>query len=400
MRVKSENQRLRRVIVHRPGISLELLQPCNVKEGSSKYLLMDDLLFVKRAREEHAIFCAVLKTAAEVFDVNDLLEGLLEGSKSRPVIVKAMSVPHQATALPSKQLVEVILSGRYRDKAYAIPSPNLIFTRDVAAFMGKAIILSSAATFPGLTVSRPREREMQLMSLIFKMHPLFRDYEIVEIAKNRSQPFSREGGDFFALSEEIAAIGISQRTERGAIKEIAPAIFRQGFHSILLVHLPLKRRYMHLDTVFSMLHPDECVVFEEVIKHKDTFISQIEKRDPEKEVRLKGSFVSVLEEQLKRKLTVHPCGGGDHIVAAREQWTDGTNLLALAPGLAISYDRNEGTARYLERQGYQLLTPTDYLANPGPYLQYNVKAIILIPSAELSRGRGGPRCLSLPIARG
>lgn len=402
MAVYSENKRLRRVIVHRPGRELSLLRPQNVREQSSDYLLMDDILHLPVAQAEHEIFCRVLSETAEVIFFTQLLTEVLAAKPELKGYVAGMAkLPFEVSDLPPEDLTTAVLTGEYDGKSYGVPCVNLLFARDIGAVVGKAIILSYAACFDGLKISRPREVEMSLMRLIARYHPLFRDYQVIDINQDRSRNFySIEGGDVFPLTEKVVAIGVSQRTSVEAVKRAAGGIFNQGFERLLMVHIPKDRRSMHLDTIFSKPSADDCVYYQDAIESEELRIEMIGAEDPERCVALTGSFLSVMQSQLNQQFKAFACAKGDSLIAEREQWTDGTNLLALADGVVIAYDRNEVTNGFLAEQGgYQILQPENFIGNSETYLNGRKKAIVVIPSAELSRGRGGPRCMSFPIER-
>lgn len=402
MSINSEIGRLRRVIVHWPGRALELLIPGNIREKDRSYLLMDDLLDVPVAFAEHDLFCSVLNEAAEVIHFTSLLSEILEKDSSlRISLAIRAGLPHGAAELPALKLAKAILSGEYQSKLYGVPCVNLLFTRDVTAVIGKALLLSYPALFPRLFVKRPRSLEMELVHLVARKHPLFNDFSIIDINADHDEKnqLSIEGGDIFPLSDEIVAIGVSERTSVAAIKRAAPGIFNQGFNRILMVRIPKDRGSMHLDTVFSRISANECVVYEPALSHANLKVEALESGSA-KVSKLNGSFIEILESVLDSDFVVYPCGGSDALTAEREQWTDGANFLALAPGVIISYDRNRATINHLSRYGgYGVLQAVDFINQSQTYLTSERKVVIVIPSAELSRGRGGPRCMSLPLDR-
>ncbi|MFA7653661.1 MAG: arginine deiminase family protein [Candidatus Magasanikbacteria bacterium] len=394
--VRGETGILRRVIVHAPDQSHELLLPKNVQGKSKDYLLMDDILFVSRAQQEHQILAKILETTAEVFYFRNLLAEVLADERVRKEALKMAGLEGKR-GIPEDpvKLADTLLSGQIEGRKLFHPAPNLIFTRDIAAVVGKSIVLSYAATFSEYTINRPREREMALMRMIIKNHALFSNYNIIDVNAGIKKEVSCEGGDIQVVNGRTAMVGVSERTKDKAARQLATHLFGDGFEYVLKVKLPIGRATMHLDTVITMLSPQECVVHEGVIGKNFT----VTVMTPSREDEYKGGLLPILAD-LGVNLQAYSCGGGDPIKATREQWTDGANLMAIAPGVVVGYDRNIATASCLrERGGFEILTADEYLVNPDPYIMGGKKVLILIPSGELSRGRGGPRCLSLPLAR-
>ena len=215
-----------------------------------------------------------------------------------------------------------------------------------------------------------------------KYHPDYRVHSHPQWLK-RNYPFALEGGDILVLSDEVIAIGVSERTSARAIEQLAHNLLVAGtsYKRVMAVEIPKKRAFMHLDTVFTMVDRDKFTIHPEIEGlngHMNIFILEL---DREKEVQI--SRRSNLSEALKEvlhlpEIALIPCGGGDTIFSPREQWNDGSNTLAIAPGVVITYDRNQVTNELLAEYGIE---------------------VIEVPSAELSRGRGGPRCMSMPLVR-
>lgn len=256
----------------------------------------------------------------------------------------------------------------------AEPMPNLYFTRDPFASIGNGISMNRM-------YSETRNRETIYADYIFKYHKDFKGE--VEKFYDRDYEFHIEGGDILNLTKETLAIGISQRTQENAIETIAKKIFfdstNQDINTILAFNIPNNRAMMHLDTVFTQIDVDKFTIHPGI----QGPLKVLEIKKGENNEIIKQEVNAPLEELLAKYLgveevTLIPCGGGDKIIAEREQWNDGSNTLCIRPGEVVVYARNYVTNRLLEENGIK---------------------IHVIPSAELSRGRGGPRCMSMPLVR-
>lgn len=251
--------------------------------------------------------------------------------------------------------------------------PNLYFTRDPAANIGSGVSLNRMRNLT-------RQRETIFAKYILKYHPRFKNGG-VELWYDREDSTSIEGGDELVLSKEVLAVGISERTDAASIEKLAERIFekRESFKKILALHIPNKRAFMHLDTVFTMVDYDKFTIHPEIEGPLSVYsltLGNDGKINIEKENK---ELDKILAEALGlEKVTLIRCGGDDPIAGAREQWNDGANTLAIAPGEVIVYSRNKVTNKLLEEHGIKLH---------------------IMPSSELSRGRGGPRCMSMPLWR-
>ena len=255
------------------------------------------------------------------------------------------------------------------------PMPNLYFTRDPFASIGNGISLNKM-------YSTIRNREVIYADYIFKYHPDFKDK--VEILYDRDCDYHIEGGDILNLSETTIAIGISQRTEPNAIEKIANQIFfhskNESIKTILAINIPSARAFMHLDTVFTQVDYDKFTIHPGIQQTLQVFeITKGDKLDRLNIKEVNSKLEDILVKYLNlESVTLIQCGGGDKVTAEREQWSDGANTLCIKPGEVIVYDRNYVTNRILQENG--IITH-------------------IIPSSELSRGRGGPRCMSMPLKR-
>jgi arginine deiminase len=397
IRVKSEVGKLKRVLLHRPGQELENLMPQYLSRQ-----LFEDIPYLVHAREEHDQFAKTLReSGVEVCYLLDLVAEAVSDSAVRERFIAdflseiGLSVRGEEQRvreyLLSQSVPQMLLSmvrgvrksdlGQsapmhlvdYIDDAYPFfvdPMPNLYFTRDPFFMVDGGVCVSSMAN----TV---RARETLFGQYLFTHHPL---YQSTPMLHARTDPFSIEGGDVLVLSPEVIAIGISQRTDPHAVESLAQRLIGEetGISRVLAIDIPKTRSYMHLDTVMTMVDVDKFTIHPSILPAVRTF-SLTKKYGRLIIEQEKRALSATLAEALGvEKVTMIHCGGGSAIDAAREQWNDGTNTLAVAPGEVIAFSRN-------------------YVTNG--ILRDNGVIVHEIPSAELSRGRGGPRCMSMPLWR-
>lgn len=406
--VTSEIAPLKKVLLHRPGNELLNLTPNNLTR-----LLFDDIPFLPDAQREHDEFSHILKeNGIEVVYLEDLMADVLElGSEIEDKFIRqfiyeaGIRTPKYKTLVyeylksftDKKELVLKTMEGikieeinrakREVEKSLvdlvseesdflADPMPNLYFTRDPFACAGSGVILNKM-------YSVTRSRETIYGEYIFNYHPDFKDK--VEKYYDRYSSFHIEGGDVLNLNNKILAVGISQRTEAAAIDELAKNIFKNPnceIETILAFNIPESRAFMHLDTVFTQIDYDKFTYHPGIMDTLQVFEiteGDIPDSDEDLNVReIKGSLEEILEHYLDRKITLIPCAGGEKTSSEREQWNDGTNTLCISPGVVVVYNRNNITNNILREHGIK---------------------VIEMSSAELSRGRGGPRCMSMPIIR-
>lgn len=402
--VKSEIGPLKKVLLHRPGAELLNLTPDTLEE-----LLFDDIPFLKIAIEEHDKFAEILKkNGIEVVYLEDLVAETLKDNCIKDLFLKQFireagiySEKYQKILYDffnqikdPKELVLKTMQGvnrkelehnqkeknsltDYMPKKSSFicnPMPNLYFTRDAFACIGNGVSINRMHYLT-------RRRETIYGEYIFKYNPQFKDK--VDIYYNRYEPFCIEGGDILNLSPEILAIGISQRTKAEAIEILAKNIFKNensSINEILAFDIPNNRAMMHLDTVFTQVDYDKFTVYNGLSNVLQVYkITKGLAKDELKICEIDQSLESILSSSLKKdKIKLIPCGGKDKIVGEREQWSDGSNTLCISPGKVIVYQRNDVTNAILKESGLTVLE---------------------MPSSELSRGRGGPRCMSMPIYR-
>ena len=252
------------------------------------------------------------------------------------------------------------------------PIPNLYFTRDPFAAIGSGVSIHRM-------YSVTRGRETLFGKYIFQYNPNYRD---TPVYYDRTAGASVEGGDILVLSDKVVAIGISQRTQPWAIEQLAKKLLTEdtGFEKVLAIDIPKNRAFMHLDTVFTMVDYDKFTMHPNISDHLRVFVLEPGHGGHLTITEEHESLEDLLREHLHLDhVTLIKCGGGSVIDAAREQWNDGSNTFCIAPGKVIAYSRNYVTNKVMEDAGIQVLT---------------------IPSSELSRGRGGPRCMTMPLVRG
>lgn len=400
--VKSEIKPLKKVLLHRPGKELENLTPDTLER-----LLFDDIPFLEVAQAEHDAFAQVLRdNGVEVVYLEDLMAEVLDtsdeirdkfirqwieeaGIKTRKWQDKIydfmMQYKGDNKALVLKTMEGIVLNEVKVNKAESLvdlmsdnskllidPMPNLYFTRDPFACIGNGVSLNRM-------YSVTRNRETIYGEYIFNYHPDYKGQ--VDKYFDRYNPFHIEGGDILNINDKVLAIGISQRTQADAIEMLANKIFSDEnatIETILAFDIPESRAFMHLDTVFTQIDVDKFTIHPGILG--PLVVYEITKGDD-------GLNVTKVESDLEHVLAKHlglphveliKCGGEDRIAAEREQWNDGSNTLCIAPGTIVVYQRNTVTNEILRSKGLKVLE---------------------VPSAELSRGRGGPRCMSMPLVR-
>lgn len=400
--VRSEIRPLKKVLLKRPGRELEQLVP-----NSMEQLLFDDIPYLRGAQTEHDAFARTLKEhGVEVVYLSELTAQTLEGNDALRRQFVADFIHRSGCVADSyrEELTEVLLSlptarelvcktmtgvrfdelpqrgggslsSLRSDRTHFVldPIPNLYFTRDPFASIGRGVSLHHM-------YSVTRNRETIYSEYFLRYHPDFAGQ--VPFYYTPDEPFSLEGGDILNLSAEALAVGISQRTMPEAVERLARNIFLDEaaqIRRVLAFDIPSTRAFMHLDTVLTQIDRDKFLVHPNILDRLQIFELTPGKHGAVRVRRLDESAEVVLAAAAGvDRVQLLQCGGGDQIAAQREQWNDGSNALCLRPGTVIAYDRNYVTNELMEEAGVQVLR---------------------IPSGELSRGRGGPRCMSMPLIR-
>ena len=405
--VTSEIGTLKKVLLHRPGKELLNLTP-----DSLERLLFDDIPYLKDAQKEHDNFAGILRdNGVEVVYLEDLMAETLDTNPevrekfiyqfmeeagirtkkyqrivfdylnqikdNKELVLKTMEGIQISDLSAEKLEVEKSLLDLIEtpDNFIADPMPNLYFTRDNFASVGEGINLNKM-------YSVTRNRETIYAQYIFTYHP---EYKGVNMYYNRDEAYHTEGGDVLNINDHTVAVGISQRTQAEAIDQMSKNFFKDSnckINTVLAFNIPNSRAFMHLDTVFTQIDYDKFTYHPGIMETLQVF-EITEGNDPDSDedlnvVEINDSLENILTKYVGRKVTLIPCAGGDKVAAEREQWNDGSNTLCIAPGVVIVYDRNNVTNEVLRSYGLKVLE---------------------LHGAELSRGRGGPRCMSMPLER-
>lgn len=400
--VTSEIGQLKRVLLKRPGRELEHLSPETMEQ-----LLFDDIPYLHRAQAEHDRFAELLReSGAEVSYLDSLIAEVLEKEPAlrelfvsdviekaggsargyREALTEYLLSMQDARTLVRKTMAGVTYEEVFRDHAAGLsglvrektrflmpPIPNLYFTRDPFACIGRGVSLNHM-------YSATRNRETIYGGYILRYHADFAGR--IPLYYTPQEHFSIEGGDILNLSECVLAVGMSQRTQPEAIEQLAKNIFADEescITTVLAFEIPRTRAFMHLDTVFTQVDHDKFTVHPGILGALSVYELTGKGERTLKTRKLEASLEDILKQYLHLdSVQLIRCGGESPIAAAREQWSDGSNTLCIRPGVVLVYDRNYVTNRILNDCGIETLE---------------------MPSSELSRGRGGPRCMSMPLVR-
>ena len=375
---------------------------CCTAPATLERLLFDDIPYLKVAQEEHDRFAEVLREngVEVIYYVDEVAKAIADPARQIQLVndflniskIHAKGLRASMTSLlldmPPKQMVTKMIAGIKRcevatkqptslmdlvDDDYPFvsdPMPNLYFTRDPFNMIGNGVGINRM-------YSQTRNRETIYGDYIFKYHP---DFAGTPTYYDRNDTFHIEGGDVLVLSKDIVAIGLSERTTVSGAETFARNLLQNSdFKKVLAFDIPETRAFMHLDTVFTMVDYDKFTIHPEIEGPLSVYEMTLDEHGELRFGAIKEELKDILALELKLPaVDLIRCGGGDLMAAQREQWNDGSNTLCIAPGRVITYERNYVTNDLLAKHGLDVLT---------------------VPSAELSRGRGGPRCMSCPVNR-
>jgi len=402
--VTNEIGPLRAVLVHEPGAELEAVTP-----DTRGHYLYDDIIDVRFAKAEHQQLTALLRQFADVYNVRSLLKEVLEDPDARDILIaRTMEVvPSQPLVqrladLSADELVTALVEGtaeeggplarQLHDVGYALPPvPNLFFTRDIGIVIGEHVVIGSMR-------HGARWSEELLIKVLFRYHPLLTNAGILyDGSEERRLTYSLEGGDVHPLRNDLVVLGHSARTSAAAIDRLCEVLFeRTAVTDVVVVVMPHEPAAIHLDMVFTQIDREVCVVFPPHFVGP-TRLGVLHRKKGRATLTEAPDFFSALRD-LDFRLEPVFCGGDVRALQEREQWGSGCNLVALRPGLGVAYRRNEGTLSGLSAEGFAIVDADDLLAGRTT-LDPDARAIITIGGAELVRGGGGPRCMTLPLRR-
>lgn len=400
LQVFNEYDPLEVVLVHRPGEEIDRLTHENMKA-----FLFEDIPYLARMQDEHDEFVDEMRDrGVRVLHLDKLLRDLLDGQpETRRKLIDQVCAAEQATGIaaelhdpqicPNDVLVGIVFKGlthaEYAEltrrplssgpvgKQFILrPIPNAYFSRDPAVVIGQSVI-SCKMHFV------ERIRETVLARAVLEHHPEFKGHRIAyggSDAPRDDRPFTVEGGDVIVLNAEAVLVGVSERTRLETIEILARRIFESGRHSRLYgIPIPTERTFMHLDTVFTIVDRGMVVWYPGVMEQVK-FIHRYDSDGAGNIHRADESrgLTEILSDEFGKEVTIIRTGGGDEHYASREQRTDGTNILALAPRVACTYERNARTIVAMEKAGVE---------------------VVKIVGSELVRGLGGPRCMTMPLRR-
>ncbi len=400
IRVNSEIGKLKAVIIHQPGIEVELMTPDTASKA-----LFSDILSVDFAQKEHLQLSAFLEKITTVYELKELLLDVFQSSDSPAGLFKKIVEKEKSYSLEQlknyspEQLVNFLIEGKWQDdKAFTSfelpPLYNFYFMRDASMSIGSLALMGKMA-------KEVRNREPLIMQLIIEQHPNFESDTITLDFDNKE--IMIEGGDVLVAREDVLLIGNGDRTSSEAILQLAKQLKEKTkFKHIIVQTLPKKpESFIHLDMVFTFLDENLCMLYKPLFfdsewkkKYKTKYID-LTKTDLSLEV--KPDIFSSLKD-LGFTIDYISCGGENKWYQDREQWHSGANFFAFAPGKVIGYGRNTNTIKALQDYGFEVISAQDVIDGKTHPDQFT-RCVVTIESAELVRGGGGGRCMTMPVWR-